>query len=84
MKYSFRRFISLIPTSLVALLTKSVSFPLEGLLQISQGLKSGQAVKPSHMQLVTTVLWFLITLSASLTVAATIEPARSCLSLWAP
>jgi len=76
MKYSFRRFISLIPTSLVALLTGSVSFPLGRSPQISQGLKSGQAIKPSHMQLVTTVLWFLITLSASLTVAATMEPAK--------
>src|SRR4030095_4606558 len=76
MKYSFRRFISLIPTSLVALLTGTVGCPLGGSPQISQGLKSGQAVKPSHMQLVTTVLWFLITLSASLTVAATIEPAK--------
>src|SRR5262249_46299775 len=44
--------------------------------QISQGLKSGQAVRSSHMRLVTTVLWFLIALSASLTVAATIEPAK--------
>src|SRR5262245_16064314 len=76
MKYSFRRFISLFRTTFVALLTGNVTFPLGGSPQISQGLKSGQAVKPSHMQLVITVLWFLITLSASLSVAATIEPAR--------
>src|SRR5215510_3929320 len=77
MKYSFRRFISLVPTSLVALLTRSVSFPLGGSPQISQGLKSGQAVKSRHMLLVvTTILWFLIALSASLTMAATIELAK--------
>src|SRR4030095_14357051 len=76
MKYSFGRFIALVPTSLVALRTASVSFPLGRAPRISQGLKSVQAVRPSYMLLVTTVFWFLITLSASLTVAATMERAK--------
>src|SRR4029450_4871166 len=66
MKYSFRRFIALLPTNLVALRTASVSFPFGRSPQISQGLKSVQAVRPSYMLLVTTVVWFLIALSASL------------------
>src|SRR4029453_4089675 len=76
MKYSFGRFIALVPTSLVALLTGSVTFPLGRSPRIQQGLKLVQKVRPRYILVVPMVFWFLITLSASLTVAATMERAK--------